>query len=323
MTLPKHSRNRRRAAVPPGGDVLKESRRVRTNCFVNSNNYGNSSPRLGTGLTPVFVKQPLKQETPGVSHGLVSFEPEAGLDDSKAASPAVGRFDTTRWSVVTTARDLTSSHAAEALEKLCRGYWYPLYAYARRRGLSAADAEDATQEFFRQLIERNSLGTVDRSHGNFRSFLMVSMNHLLSNEWDKARSLKRGGGHQIISLDGEEAEGRFVQEAEEKDSPEKAFDRRWALTLLSRALELLRGEFSAAGKLAQFDAFKRFLSEMPGDGDYAALGELLAMDAGRIAVAVHRLRLRYREIVRAEIAQTVTNEAELKSELNHLFESLD
>ena len=193
----------------------------------------------------------------------------------------------------------------------------------RRKGLAVADAQDVTQEFFHRLIGKNYLESVDRERGSFRSFLLASMNHLLANEWDKARALKRGGGHKIISLDAEAAEGRLMQEAAADDSPEKAFDRRWALTLLDRALAQLREEFVIAGKLPQFEALKGFLSDVAGEGDYPVLAEKLGMEAGAVAVAVHRLRLRYREMVRAEIAQTVASEDELKVEMRHLFASLD
>ncbi len=242
----------------------------------------------------------------------------SGVIPSRAVS-----FDTTRWSVVTAVGNHLSPHAAEALETLCRAYWYPLYAYVRRKGLAVTDAEDVTQEFFRRLIEKNHLASVDRSLGSFRAFLLASMNHLLANEWEKARTLKRGGGHQIISLDAEEAEGRLMRETAVPESAEKAFDRRWALTLLDRALAQLRAEFAASGKLPQFEALKGFLSGVAGDGEYPALAEKLGMDAGAVAVAVHRLRLRYRETVRAEIAQTVASEEELKVEMRHLFASLD
>jgi len=232
-------------------------------------------------------------------------------------------FDTTHWSVVSAARDGASPAAAAALEKLCRTYWYPLYSYLRRKGLPPADAQDVTQEFFCRLIGKNDLASVDRNRGSFRSFLLAAINHLLANEWDKARTLKRGGDRQIISLDAEEAEGRFVQDPLGHDSAENAFDRRWALTLLDRALAQLREEFVADGKLPQFDELKVFLSNVAGEGDYAALSEPLGMEAGGVAVAVHRLRVRYREIVRAEIAQTVATESELKAEMSHLFASLD
>lgn len=180
-----------------------------------------------------------------------------------------------------------------------------------------------TQEFFCRLIGKNYLQTVDRNAGSFRSFLLASVNHLLANEWDKSQTLKRGGGHEFISLDAERAEDRFAQESSINDSPERAFDRRWALTLLDRALARLRDEFTNAGKLRQFDLLKGFLSDLAGEGDYAALAETLGMDAGGVAVAVHRLRRRYRDIVRAEIAQTVTTESELDAEMDHLFAALD
>ena len=232
-------------------------------------------------------------------------------------------FDTTRWSVVAAAGDQLSPDAAAALETLCRAYWYPLYAYIRRKGLAPADAQDVTQEFFCRLIGKNHLASVDRRRGSFRSFLLASVNHLLANEWDKARALKRGGGRQVISLDAEVAEGRYVQEPAAQDSAEKAFDRRWATTLLERALAILREEFAEEGKRAQFDLLKGFLSDVACEGDYAALAEPLGLEDGGVAVAVHRLRVRYREIVRAEIAQTVADEAELKEEMRHLFAVLD
>ena len=180
-------------------------------------------------------------------------------DISSVALRGAVSFDTTRWSVVTVAGDRLSPNATSALETLCRAYWYPLYAYVRRKGLAPADAQDVTQEFFCRLIGKNYLASVDRSRGSFRSFLLASVNHLLANEWDKARALKRGGGRQILSLDAEEAEGRYVQEPTALDSAEKVFDRRWALTLLDRALARLREEFVTDGKLPQFDALKGFL----------------------------------------------------------------
>ena len=232
-------------------------------------------------------------------------------------------FETTHWSVVSAAKDHRSPDAAAALEKLCRAYWHPLYCYVRRKGLSPADAQDVTQEFFSRLIAKNSLQSVDRGLGSFRSFLMVSVKNLLINEWDKAHALKRGGDRQIISLDVAEAEGRFLHDTAAHDSAEKVFDRRWALALLDRAFARLREECAAAGKLAQFDRLKVFLSDVAGEGDYAALAGPLGLEPGGVAVAVYRLRLRYREIVRIEIAQTVTNESELEAEMHHLFAALD
>ena len=248
---------------------------------------------------------------------------DVGTHDGSASGPlSHASFDATHWSVVTDAGDRLSPKSGAALETLCRAYWHPIYAYIRRKGLSPADAEDVTQEFFCQLIGRNSLESVDRSRGSFRSFLLASVNHLLANGWDKARALKRGGGRAILSLDAEEAEGRFAQESAVHDSPEQAFDRRWAVTLLDRALAIVREEFIASGKLPQFDLLKRFLSEVPADGEYLELADRLGLEPGRVSLVVHRLRLRYREVVRAEIAQTVANDDELKCEMRHLFAAL-
>ena len=232
-------------------------------------------------------------------------------------------FETTHWSVVVDARDGDTSTAVKALEKLCRAYWYPLYSYVRRKGVTVADAQDLTQDFFCRLIEKNYLASVDRDRGSFRSFLLASIGHLLANEWNKARTLKRGGGQRIISFDAEEAEGRFIQEPAGTDSPERAFDRRWALTVFDRALARLREEFTDAGKGRQFDLLKVFLSDVASEGDYAALSAQFETDAGGVALAVHRLRRRYREIVRLEVAQTVTCASELDSEMQHLLSALD
>jgi RNA polymerase sigma-70 factor (ECF subfamily) len=209
------------------------------------------------------------------------------------------------------------------MEKLCRAYWQPLYLHVRRKGYSPADSQDLTQEFFSRLIREGAFDSATRGNGSFRSYLLASLNHLLANEWHKARTLKRGGGHEVISLDAQEAEGLFMHEAATNDAPEKAFDRQWALTVLDRALLRLSEQFNAAGKLAHFEALKGFLSNPASEGDYASLAGSLGLEAGGVAVAVHRLRLRYRDLVRAEIAQTVATEAELEVEMRHLFASLD
>jgi DNA-directed RNA polymerase specialized sigma24 family protein len=286
-------------------------------------NKGERSASLYRGIAPISRAPPSGNPLARRHSALVLLSVVA-LRDTNGVPVSGGRsFETTRWSVVSAARDQLSPTASEALETLCRAYWYPLYAYLRRKGLTAADAQDLTQEFFQRLIEKNYLASVDREQGSFRAFLLASINHLLANEWDKARALKRGGGHEIISLDAEAAEGRFAKEATNQDSPEKSFDRGWALTLLDRALAKLRLENTAAGKLAQFEALKTYLSDVAAAGDYAAVEAQLRLEAGGVAVAVHRLRARYREIVRAEIAQTVATEEEFKAEMRHLFASLD
>lgn len=248
---------------------------------------------------------------------------DVGSDASEWADPAIPvAFHTTRWSVVSAAGDSASPDGAEALRVLCRTYWYPLYYHLRRRGLSPPDAQDVTQEFFFRLIGKNHLVGVDRDRGRFRAFLLASINHLLCNEWDKARALKRGGGACVIPLDAAAAEERFAREAPAAEDPERAFDRRWALAVLDRALIRLRDDYTTAGKVALFERLKIFLSDVAGDGDYAAHGAALGLESGAVAVAVHRLRARYREIVRDEIAQTVTTAAELREEMRHLLECL-
>lgn len=233
-----------------------------------------------------------------------------------------GWFSTTHWSIVLSAGKNPSEGSAEALEKLCRSYWYPLYAYIRRRGHGPEEAEDLTQEFFARLLTSNGLSGVDRARGKFRSFLLAALNHFLANEWDRATAAKRGGAQRLISLDDEDAEERYRLEPGSDATSEKVFERSWARTLLAQALARLRDEFSAVGKADQFEQLKCFLTEETGDGGYTAAAERLKMSTGAVAVAVHRLRQRYRELVRAEIARTVTTPLEVEEEVHHLFAAL-
>lgn len=214
--------------------------------------------------------------------------------------------------------DATSAHAA--LEKLCATYWYPLYAFVRRQGRTPHDAQDLTQEFFSRLLEKGWLASVDRERGRFRSFLLASMKHFLANEWDREHALKRGGGATPLRLDDAVAEDRYRLELHQEVSPEQLFDRRWALTLLERVLAGLREEMTAAGKLAQFEVLKGSLSgEKAG---YAQIARELKMTEGAVKVASHRLRERYRALIRAEIANTVASPGEIEDELRHLFAAL-
>jgi RNA polymerase sigma factor (sigma-70 family) len=231
-------------------------------------------------------------------------------------------FATTHWSVVLAAGERQSPHFLEALEKLCRTYWYPVYVYVRRQGHDAHEAQDLTQEFFARLLEKNYLSDVDRAKGKFRSFLIASLNHFLANEWDKAKAQKRGGGQKPISLDDETAENRYTLEPVSQCSPEKIFDQRWALTLMNQALTRLCEEFVAAGKNRQFEVLKVFLEDETSAGDYAAVADELRMTPAAVAMAVSRLRQRYRDLLVAEIAQTVGSEAEIEEEMRYLFESL-
>ena len=238
------------------------------------------------------------------------------------AGAADGQFTATHWSLVLAARDGTSMQAARALEKLCRTYWYPLYAYVRRKGSSAHDAQDLTQGFFAHLLQRSFLENVGPQKGKFRSFLLAALNHFLSDEWDKSRAAKRGGGRTFISLDDDNAEELYLSEPDSAVTAEKIFEQRWALTLLAQALTRLREEFSSAGKTREFDHLKVFLSTPTSDGAYDAVAVELEMPVATVAVKVHRLRQRYGELIRAEIADTVASPADIDEEMAHLFDAV-
>lgn len=216
--------------------------------------------------------------------------------------------------------DSTRAHAA--LSSLCRTYWYPLYAFVRRQGHSAHDAQDLTQEFFAKLLAKNYLAAVAPERGKFRSFLLASLKHFLANEWKRTQAAKRGGGQQLISLDDHEAESRYALEPADNTTAEKIFERRWATTLLDQVVNRLRDEYARAEKLALYDALKGCLTVESRSAPYAELGVKLNMSEGAIKVAVHRLRQRYREVLREEIAQTVSSPEEVEDELRHLFAAL-
>jgi RNA polymerase sigma-70 factor (ECF subfamily) len=238
------------------------------------------------------------------------------------SSPTVGSaqsFATTHWSVVLAAKQGDASQATAALEKLCRTYWYPLYAFLRREGRSPHDAQDLTQEFFARLLQGKFLEKVGPQKGKFRSFLLAALKHFLCDEWDKARAEKRGGGQTFISLDDHNAEALYLLEPDAAAPAEQIFEQRWALTLLAQALARLRAEFTAAGKLREFDHLKIFLSTLTDDGAYDAVAVKLELAVDTVAVKVHRLRQRYGELIRAEIAQTVASPADIEEELRHLF----
>ncbi|MEA3210676.1 MAG: hypothetical protein QOE70_3733 [Chthoniobacter sp.] len=231
-----------------------------------------------------------------------------------------GRFELTRWSMVVAATDGDSTQARAALQHLCTTYWYPLYAFVRREGHGAHDAQDLTQEFFARLIEKHWLESVDREKGKFRSFLLGAMKHFLANEWDRARRLKRGGGEAPLSLDAQSGEARYALEPADRWTAEQIFERRWALTLLEQVLGRLRREFVAVGKEKLFNALEPALTG--GKVAYAEVAARLNLNEGAVRVAVHRLRLRYRDLVRAGIAETVSDETEIEAELQHLFAAL-
>ncbi len=231
-------------------------------------------------------------------------------------------FVTTHWSVVLTAGRSDTTHARAALEKLCQTYWYPLYAYVRRRGYNAADAEDLTQGFFARLLDRHSLASADPGRGRFRSFILTAMNHFLATEWEKARAEKRGGGRSILSLELAAAERRYDLEPADNSSPDKVFDKQWALALLTEVVSRLEDEYRREGKAALFTALKETLAGTRESQPYAVLAARLGMNEGAVKVAVHRLRKRYRELLQAEIANTVASPEEAEEEMKHLFRAL-
>jgi RNA polymerase sigma-70 factor (ECF subfamily) len=239
---------------------------------------------------------------------------------STPETPPGHRFEQTRWSMVVAAASDDSTSARRALQHLCSLYWYPLYAYVRREGHSADDAQDLTQEFFARLIEKNWLESVDPAKGKFRSFLLAAMRHFLCNEWDRSHCWKRGGGETPISLDAASAESRYALEPADQATAEKIFERRWALTLLEEVLGRLRREFAAVGKASLFEALEvALIGEKIA---YAEIAARLQLKEGAVRVAVHRLRQRYRDLVRAEIAETVADESQVHAELRHLFAAL-
>jgi len=242
--------------------------------------------------------------------------------DSKRPGPApeqAGYFATTHWSVVLDAGGDSSSKRSDALEKLCRTYWYPIYVYVRRDGHSPHDAQDLTQEFFGRMLRLNSFNGVSPSKGKFRTFLLVSLKHFLSDMRDAAGALKRGGGQLLLSLDEEGAELRYQMEPSSDFAPDEAFDRRWLRVIMEQALARLQDEHSANGKARSFAELKTFLENPADDGEYDRAAAALGINAGAVAVAVHRLRQRYRDLVRASIANTVSSPAEFAEELRHLL----
>lgn len=241
---------------------------------------------------------------------------------TSARRQAGGAFAATRWSVVLSARDRQSPRSAEALETLCRSYWYPLYAFVRRQGHSAPDAQDLTQEFFARLLQKDFLKTVAREKGRFRTFLLVVLKRFLANEWNRAHAAKRGGCKTTFSLDAELAERRYGVEPVERLTADKIFERRWALTLLEETLGRLQREFAAAGKAEQFEELKGFLTAEADAASRAKAAAALGMSEGALRVAVHRLRRRFGELFRKEIGQTVAGPAEVDAEVRHLMEVL-
>jgi len=221
--------------------------------------------------------------------------------------------------VVLAAGQSASAGTDVALEKLCAAYWWPLYAFVRRRGYEAHDAEDLTQEFFARLLAKDYLQHLRHQEGKFRSFLLTFLKHFLSDERDKAGAQKRGGGKTFVSLDETSMEDRYLDASSNGLSPEQTYDRRWAQTVMERALNRLRQEYVAGGKAPLFEELKDIQPSEHGESSHAEIGARLGMARGTIASAVHRLRKRHRELVREEIAQTVARPEEIDEEIRNLL----
>lgn len=231
-------------------------------------------------------------------------------------------FATTRWTTIERAGGDDGEKSRLALETVCRTYWYPLYAYIRRLGYQPADAEDLAQGFFADLLQRKDLARVDRAKGKFRSFLLASLKHYLSKQRGQSHALKRGGGQSVLPLSGDEAESRYQIEPANTFSPDQLFDRRWALTLLEVAMNRLREEYGALKKSVLFEQLKPSLTGDRMTLPYAELAQKLNLSESNVKVTIHRLRRRYAELLREEIARTVSDPGETESEYQYLFKIL-
>jgi DNA-directed RNA polymerase specialized sigma24 family protein len=241
-------------------------------------------------------------------------------DESNAKSrPIGGVFHTTHWSVVLHAKETDTPEAGGALELLCRTYYYPLYTFVRRQGHGPYEAQDLTQEFFYRFLSKDYMASVDREKGRFRSFLLASLKHFLGAARVRNAAIKRGGQERFVALDAENVEERYLLDAKSEQPPEIFYDRGWATTLMGRALRGLREEFQAEGKGDLFERLRIFLSREPREGEYTVVAAGTNTTPGAVSVAVHRLRQRYGQRVRAEVANTVAHPTDVEEEVRHLF----
>ena len=239
-------------------------------------------------------------------------------ESGQNADAVTSAFHTTHWTVVLAAARTDGPQAHEALGKLCRTYWYPLYAYVRRRGYSEHDAEDLTQGFFAHVIERDSIQRVARDKGRFRSFLLAAFNYFIADERDRSEARKRGGKCEILSLNVRDAESRYVNEPAHEQSPEKIFEHRWAMTVLDQVLSQLAQEFTDAGKRELFERLQPFLVKGTVASTYADAAREFGLSEDALKKAVQRMRRRYHQLFREEIAKTVSGPEEVEDELRHL-----
>jgi RNA polymerase sigma factor (sigma-70 family) len=240
----------------------------------------------------------------------------SGTGPRSEGLPHKAQFPATRWSLIVRSRQRPTADSCEALESLCSGYWYPLYAYARRQGEKVEDAQDLTQGFFARLLEKQFLKDFDRERGRFRVFLLAAFRHHISNERDRQRTQKHGGGQHPVPLNMNDAERRYHMEPPDRLTPEKIYERQWAMMLLDRALERLR---LASRDSGQFDRLRAFLTGDPPGLSYSELACELGISEGALKVAVHRLRRRFRDFVREEIAETVAGPEEIEEEMRYLL----
>jgi RNA polymerase sigma factor (sigma-70 family) len=239
--------------------------------------------------------------------------------DPTSSTPPGEIFATTHWTVVLAAGQRHTPQSDRALEELCRTYWYPLYACVRRHGHSREDAEDLTQAFFARFLEKNYLEGLSAERGRFRAYLLAALKHFLANEWDRARRQKRGGNVTHLSLDWQTADTQFQVAAAAETNPDKAFDREWAVTLLAKVIERLRVECELDGRAKAFEQLKVFLTAGKGALSHADAAQALGLEEGAVRTAVHRLRMRYRRLLREEIAQTLSDPAQADEEMRALF----
>ena len=236
-------------------------------------------------------------------------------------SSAPSGFATTHWSLISRATT-RSPEGRAALESLCQAYWFPVYAFARKQGCSASDAEDVTQDFFAEIVQSEFLQRADPERGRFRSYLLTAVQRRIANAHARAHAQKRGGGTQLVSIHEPLAEKLFLEIDDPGLDPSETYERGWALTVLQRARQRLRETQAAQGRLPEFELLEPYLSAPPAEGEYAALASSLNMARNGVAVAVHRLGKSYRKLVRDEIADTVEDPAEVGDELNHLLKVL-
>jgi len=241
--------------------------------------------------------------------------------DEQVSPVAVGAriFGTTRWTVVLQAGGPTSGGSVRALEQLCRSYWYPLYSFARRSGVPAHDAEDLTQSFFAYLLEKDTIARADRKRGRFRNFLLAAFRNFQANDRARNSAAKRGGGRPILSLEEQRAEARYRHEPQTNLTPEKLYDQKWAASLLDQIMQTMQAEYIALGKGPLFEILREVIWGGRQEGGYDLLARNAGMSEGAFKVAVHRLRTRFRECLRQEVAQTVATPGEVDDELRHLL----